>query len=312
MLLLLTSHPAAQTTTQQPLAPDTRKPLAAEKVDLDYILARMQANVIEYRSSVPSFLCSEHVLSDVRRIVLNQSSLRSSTITDSTFRLRRAIGADHKPHFEEARFIQAVNGKPVASNETRITGPAIVSGVFANGINFVSQESRTCFSYHLHPRHRGTQQILIDFKDLPPNERAADCSPYEHGSGRASIDPVTMRVLRLDRHVPSRELLPGIFGRWDWTVEYALVPLGYRMFWLPKTIRSSAEDVSGTIDWRFIADYTDYHKLEGDAVIVPGTIKTVPATQGSQGSQESQDPSLESVPIPAPSIEPPPPSAPHS
>ena len=44
---------------------------------------------------------------------------RQNTVTDSVFRLKRAIGPDHAPILNESREVKTVNGQPAKAKTSR-------------------------------------------------------------------------------------------------------------------------------------------------------------------------------------------------
>ena len=87
------------------------------------ILQRLQKNLDEYDSGVPSFFCDEHTISQVEPGLRNQN-----TVTDSVFRLKRIVKPDHTTTLEESREVKTVNGQPATTK--MIDGPSIVYGAF--------------------------------------------------------------------------------------------------------------------------------------------------------------------------------------
>ncbi len=259
---------------------------------LEEVLARLDRNRIEFYDSVPNFFCSEHVVSEMEA---GSTWGWRRTVTDSIFRLRRTV-VKHVANFEESRSVKAINGRALSQEEQTIKGPSILTGVFGSGLETVSTPSRACFRYKLkvHRSHGEMERIEVDFADLPKAERGTDCPTYENVSGKVTIDPASMEVTRIERHVPEYQIFPGVFGPWTWTAEYGQVLLGKELFWMPVKIRSKArQDTNaemsasgigrragpparigdGHTTWTFVATYTDFHRTQVSAHIVGSMTK---------------------------------------
>jgi hypothetical protein len=262
MIIVLLLLVAASTCPLLAQPPDTTT------LTLDSLLDRLQSNLIDYHHSVPDLFCSEHVQSLLRGI---HASIR--TTTDSLFRLRRAVQPDHTTIFEESRDIKLVNGKPPTGTPDNISGPAILYGVFSYGLDIISNEARACIEFKLHPirSDHPTDPILLDFKTLPEAHNNPRCSSFEKTFGRATIDPESLHVIRIEKTTPHHQIFTNRSGPWNWTVEYAPVQLIGKTFWMPKTIHSKSTDDNFNYTWIFDGTYTDYHRFHAEARILPAT-----------------------------------------
>lgn len=269
-ILLLTSLGSSSTLRAQ----------QAKTPTLEEILQRLEANLNHYDSSVPSFFCDEHVVSQMQPGPSNRD-----TITDSIFRLKRTTNADQTTTLIESREMRKVNGK--APTSQKIDGPTLLNGAFEGGLAFVSLSQQTCMKYTLQRIHRRrpSEPYIIRFStDLTP-QNSANCILQENSKGRVFIDPATMQIARLEldtpRHViiPKERYLSAVVGERTLTVDYAPVRLDGETFWMPSTI--TMRNISGgntfhpTI-WSFEATYSNYHKLEVSSRVLPG-YKTRPA-----------------------------------
>ena len=120
--------------------------------------------------------------------------------------------------------------------------PLAISGVFSGALKLLSPSAKACFQYRLHPPRKGhdTSPIVIDFSSLPAKDRAPDCQYTERTSGKALIDPASMRIVHIETHTAGHEMLPGVRGDWDWSIDFTSVALNGKTFWLPSSIRSTA------------------------------------------------------------------------
>ena len=205
---------------------------------LDDILARLEKNVRDFRKSVPNFFCSEHAVSTMEPgpgfiFVLRETS-------ESVFRVHRVIEANGM-RLEESRTVRTVNGKPPANEASPLDSPMAVFGVFSTGLDMVSTVTKACFQFQLEPEraHHEHDPLVIDFQELPDGERDARCQYAKNITGKAYVDPVLMRVVRLESKTKDHEMQGGMKGTWSWRIDYAPVPLGEKTFWLPSRIRST-------------------------------------------------------------------------
>lgn len=230
----------------------------AQKVPtLGEILERLQANLNQYDSSVPSFFCDERVLTASPRAPMGYGG----TVTDSTFLLKRIPRPDDQVILRESREVKKVNGKPVTGDS--IGGGMLYVGAFSNGLALVSLSQQACMDYTL---TSNKDPILVEFASVAAAKRPADCRMQEDVSGRAVIDPETMQVTRMQFHA-SHHMIGSETGWWDVTVEYAPVELDGKTFWLPKRIYESM--AVRRASWSYDASYRKYHLMEATSRILP-------------------------------------------
>ena len=260
----------AETTAQKGQA-STQK---TETPALEEILQRLESNLSQYDSGVPSFFCDEHVVSRMVPDVHDQE-----TVTDSVFRLKRVVNADHTTTLEESREVKTVNGRPATTQE--IGGPSIVRGAFEGGLAVVSLSQQSCMNYTLERAKRNDAKapIVIRFVSVLTSENKGGCLLQENGRGQVYIDRATMQITRMELTTPHHTIIPGdemgygaIVGEWALSVDYAPVVLDGKSFWMPATITSRTASGRGTfhpIVWTFKASYRNFHKLEVRSRIVP-------------------------------------------
>ena len=260
----------AETTAQKGQA-STQK---TETPELEEILQRLESNLSQYDSGVPSFFADEHVVSRMVPDVHDQE-----TVTDSVFRLKRVVNADHTTTLEESREVKTVNGRPATTQE--IGGPSIVRGAFEGGLAVVSLSQQSCMNYTLERAKRNDAKapIVIRFVSVLTSENKGGCLLQENGRGQVYIDRATMQITRMELTTPHHTIIPGdemgygaIVGEWALSVDYAPVVLDGKSFWMPATITSRTASGRGTfhpIVWTFKASYRNFHKLEVRSRIVP-------------------------------------------
>jgi hypothetical protein len=245
---------------------------------LDEILARLESNLHTYETTVPSFFCDEHVVSQVIPSIGNHD-----TVTDGIFRLKRTINPDHSVNLDESRQIKTINGKPADAED--LNGPVVLKNAFSGGLAIVSLSQKACMRYSLRPikANHPDAPYIVQFESTFDIKHSTNCLLREDGGGRVSIDPHTMQITHIELFAPHHILYqPGtgaspatspVTGFWTISVNYAPVPMGGRIFWMPSAIESttSNQNAPGTVlqVWTFKARYSNYHKLEVTSRIVP-------------------------------------------
>ena len=239
---------------------------------LDDILLRMQTNLWDYLATVPDFFADEHVISEIKQ----EGARGIKTTTDSVFRLVRSHEVGEAHIFTESREVKFVNKKPAKGEDLR--GPAIFGGAFSSGVTLVSLEMSRCFDYTLQPpgELEKAPAIIIDYAFKPDMLHDDGCPGPEKESGRAFIDPVNFRLLRVESTIPRHKDNNGLSVYWRWSIDYAPVTFDSKQFWMPKIITSRADAFDGSAVWIFTANYTNYHKLSVSSRIVPDVDKNPP------------------------------------
>jgi len=245
-----------------------------EAPTLGEILQRLQENLEQYDSGVPSFFADEHVVSRMVPDVHDQE-----TVTDSVFRLKRVVSADHTTTLEESREVKTVNGQPAKSQEMDV--PSIVHGAFEGGLAVVSLGQQSCMNYTLErmKRNDAGAPIVVRFASVLTPENKGGCLLQENGRGQVYIDRASMQITRMELTTPHHTIIPGdkvgygaMVGEWVLSVDYAPVVLDGRSFWMPATIASRTTSGRGSfhaIVWTFRASYSNFHKLEVTSRILP-------------------------------------------
>jgi hypothetical protein len=240
---------------------------------LDSILQKLEANLKDYDTRVPSFFCDEHVVSRV-----SPGNPHQDVIADSIFRLRRSVKPDASTTLDESREVKTMNEHAASSHD--LSGPSIISGAFEGGLAVVSLTQQECMRYKLErPRRKSAGgPYIIRFETRPNPSNPETCLLEESAKGRAFIDPASMQITHLEFRVPHHVISHGEFGQskveaeWVLSVDYAPVTLDGRTFWMPSEIDSRNTSGGGTfhpVVWSYRATYRNYHKLEVTSRIVP-------------------------------------------
>jgi len=249
---------------------------------MEEILQRLEANLNHYDTRVPSVFCDEHVISQI----VESGQPNEDTVTDSVFRLKRILSADHTTTtLAELREIKSVNGKP--ATKQHMDGPSLLSGAFEGGLAVVSLNQTSCMNYTLQRinKNRPTEPYVVRFSTVLTPQNTDGCLLQENSKGRAFIDPASMQITHLELTTPHHVIIPAIsytapvIGKRELSVDYAPVLLGGETFWMPSTISMRNTNDSGTFHmtaWLFRATYRNYHKMEVTTRILPGGGTPVP------------------------------------
>lgn len=242
---------------------------------LGEILQRLEANLDQYDTGVPSFFCDEHVLSSR----VQPGTRDQDTVTDSVFRLKRTTNPDHTAALVESRAVKSVDGKP--STAQNMDGPALLSGAFEGGLAVVSLSQTVCMKYSLQriSRSRPAEPYIVRFATVLTPQNTAACLLQEKSKGSVLVDPTSMQITHLELTTPRHVIIQGnpyesrVVGKRVLTVDYAPVPLSGKTFWMPSTITMRAVSDAATFaptTWSFRATYRNYHKLEVTSHILYG------------------------------------------
>jgi hypothetical protein len=229
---------------------------------LDQLLSQVEANTEQYKATVPSFLCDEHITSQE----LRDGKAKHETTIDALFRVTRSGEI-----LEESREVKTINSEP--SSTKKLNLPIFFSGGFSGALaKFLSVERRQCFDYRPDPSapaSLGTQSFTFAARQAAAKLPA--CSTIQPGTiGRFVVDPATMQVTHIERTVPNpigRD--QSVLG--TAAVDFAPVTLNGKSFWLPSTVTAFTTETPKTSAFRFTAKYSDYHRFAASSTILPTT-----------------------------------------
>jgi len=124
---------------------------------IDQILSRVEANTEEYRSTVPSFICDEHITSQE----IHDGKLKHETTVDAIFSVTRSTG--QTGILDESREVKAIDNKP--STNTKVKMPLAFSGGFSGALTkFLSVDHHQCFKYQMDAQSSpGQQEVGLSF-----------------------------------------------------------------------------------------------------------------------------------------------------
>jgi hypothetical protein len=232
---------------------------------LDQILARVEANTEQYKTSVPSFLCDEHIISQE----IHDGKLRHETTVDALFRVTRSTSQTGL--LNESREVKAIDGK--LSGNNKINMPISFSGGFSGALaKFLSADHHQCFDYGPDPAAvvpAGTAAFTFTSREAAAKD--PNCASIQPGTtGKFIIDSATVQVTHIERTLP----YPigkdhGVLG--TASVDFAPVTLNGKSFWLPFTVTAFTSETPKTNAFRFTAHYSNYHRFAASSTILPTT-----------------------------------------
>jgi hypothetical protein len=232
---------------------------------LDQILSRVEANTDQYKATVPSFFCDEHITSQE----IHDGKLKHETTVEALFRVSRSVPPAGT--LEESREVKSVNGKP--SSNKKLDMPISFSGGFSGALaKLLSTDRRECFDYQADtssPASPGTEAFTFIAREAAAKQPA--CVSIQPGTtGKFIVDSVPMQVTHIERTVPNPiGKDQAVLG--TASVDFGPVTLNGRSFWLPFTIVATTTETPKTNAFRFTAKYSNYHRFAASSTILPTT-----------------------------------------
>jgi hypothetical protein len=248
---LLACSPAVFAQAQQPA------------LSFDQLLSRVEANTEEYRSTVPSFVCDEHITSQE----IHDGKLKHETTVDAIFSVTRSTRQTGV--LDESREVKAIDNKPSAKKKVNM--PLAFSGGFSGALTkFLSVGHDQCFKYQPDaPNSSRQDEVGFTFAARDDVSTQPSCATIKPGTGgRVLVDTATMQVTHIERTVPNPIAADhSVFG--TASVDYAAVTLNGNTFWLPITITAFTTETPKTNGFRFAAHYSNYHRFGATSTIIP-------------------------------------------
>jgi hypothetical protein len=240
----------------------------ASALTVDDVLARVRANVSEFKSSVPSFICDESVISQR----LGDGKVKDEMKIESSFEMARKPSSGD---LVENRIKNRVNGK--APKSQKVVPPFYFIGGFANVVGFTLDK---CFSYRFAEPPADSRPIVIAVTPKPQSADPSSTCIRQDYDRKAVIDPGTFQITRIEETV--RNVSTGIAGHvpfvpvpsshnvLTFAIDYAPLELGGRTFWVTKTVTADLEDKNKPLRLHYEAHYTNYHRFAGTSTILAG------------------------------------------
>jgi hypothetical protein len=231
---------------------------------LDQILTRVEANTEQYKASVPSFVCDEHIISQET----HNGVPKHETTVDALFRVTRS--PSQTGILNESREVRAIDGKP--SGNKKISMPISFTGGFSGALaKFLSADHRQCFDYKPDPATAaptGTTAFTFASREAAAAKDPACASIQPGTTGKFTIDSATVQVTHIERTVPypiGKD--QGVLS--TASVDFAPVTLSGKSFWLPFTVSAYTSETPKTNAFRFTAHYRNYHRFAANSTILP-------------------------------------------
>ena len=237
---------------------------------VDVVLARIRENVAEFQKSIPGFTSDELVISQR----FDGPKLKDQMKTNSSFEME-PIGTDGR--LRETRHIKLVDGK-VPKDPQKVSLPYTFSGGYADVIHY-SQSRFDDFHIQSAPG-AGAPLVLVSSPRPISSGQPNGCTALIH-SIKATIDPVTFQVLRLETVTQDIAVDLGFRGHFidvpssrnnivTISIDYAPIDLGGKTFWLTQTVTNDFKDKSKPVHMHYEAHYTNYHRYASTSTILPG------------------------------------------
>ena len=231
---------------------------------LDQILSRVEANTEQYKATVPSFFCDEHITSQE----LRDGKLKHETSVEALFRVARSPSSNNT--LEESREVKTINGKP--SSSEKLNMPISFSGGFSGALaKFLSADRRECFDYQPDPSPASPGTEAFTFTAREATAKQSACVSVQPGTtGKFTVDSATAQVTHIERTAPysvgkNNTVLSTA------SVDFAPIALNGRSFWLPSTVIAFTIETPKTSAFRFTAKYNNYHRFAASSTILPTT-----------------------------------------
>ena len=209
--------------------------LAEAQGSVEEILTRIQANLAEYKATVPSFAADESVTSP--RVV--NGAVRQESVSSALFTCRVKARSDRQ-WFGETHEVITMNGKPARKTQ-QLSGPFIVRGAFLSLLDATFDAENIPFqNYRVVGMETlaGRKALVLAFETKPGQTHLRFMmngkSYATNDTGRAWLDTESMQLLQIERKysdMPSDEIVV--------TVAYFSSTIDGKTFWLPKTVTSS-------------------------------------------------------------------------
>jgi hypothetical protein len=237
---------------------------------MDDVLTRVREHVAEFRTSIPSFISDESVLSQR----FDGDKLKDQMKVESSFEMVRDSSSSG---LRETRIKNLVNG--LAPKNQKVTPPFTFRGGFADVIRFTEDK---CADYRFAEAPSDGNPIIVLASSKPSSsDHPAACTDQIYAS-KAFIDPKTFHVLRLERTI--QDLATGIKGHvpfvpvpsshnvLTFSVDYTPIELGGKTFWLTKTVIVDLKDKNKPLRLHYEAHYTNYHRFAATAAVLTDEI----------------------------------------
>lgn len=220
------------------------------------LLARIVANVAEYRAKLPSITAEETIKSDLSQGGFYQKH-------DTATATIRVYAASEGSQVNEVRTYLTLNGKPVKTDR-KVQVTFEMNAAFSHTAELYFSPARlACVDFKTLPTAGADGSISIAFTsklDAPPacNFKGV----VFHGS--VLVDPATSQIRHLERTItrPADDAKRTLTFT---SLDCAPTLIGNETFWLPTHVQVELDGGRG----HFEAHYAHYHRYAGSLTIVP-------------------------------------------
>jgi hypothetical protein len=226
----------------------------AQQSSDDPRLAQIIAYARSYREHLPSLECDETMLSQS----VKKGKVKEQVKIAAT--LRELRDESEAGGFRDEYTFKTVNGKAARLHFKK---PYFVYNVFANSLGIGDSAQPRCFDYRFTQLDDGkTLQFNMDLKSSIP---FGLCSKIPDDYRKMMlIDVASGAVRRVERSISPAYAAKTLEIPYV-AIDYAPQQLGEETFWLPVRFEASDPVQEG----RMIATYSNFHRYNGVAKIVP-------------------------------------------
>ncbi len=235
---------------------------------VDEAVARLARNVAAYTATLPDLFCEERFTS--RRFADGHQT--DSRTTVSTLRIQHGSGARAPGNLVETRTVHEVDGSP--AHGSRIRGPYTLDGGFDRALAIFLGATPSCLQFKAAPTD-ASSELRLTFAALTTLPPACPANLLGR-TGEVTLDRTNLEPLQIRQTLPHPAGSGNQWSRLVWTVTFAPVSLGDRIFYAPSSVRSELFRQGSPEYLQSIAEYSGYHKLEVSSHIVPGTPQAGP------------------------------------
>jgi hypothetical protein len=225
---------------------------------VEEIVTRVQRNVGQTLTSLPDFLCDEHLTEQV----FVKRELGDEVEATSTLRVMRRSSKSQGYTFTESRETKSIRRK--VNRPWEYTAPG---GWLGGNLQFwFSPEVARCLNFALISTRKlnGADLLVITATNKADvNSLGGVCSQHRYpGYGvEAWIDPQSMQIVHIGAKDHPLEFFSGELGSDTWSLDYTRISIDGSPFWMPDSVRREIVDVANNRRWRMTHEYSNYHKF---------------------------------------------------
>ena len=232
---------------------------------MEEVMATVHRNVIQFRDTLPNFVCNEKITSRV----FENSKMSKQKVIESLFTWTRE--AQPKPKSDrmvESREVLAIDGKPVRKGTKLPDAPFLPKELTFNTLFIVFASAPGVAPYFYDYKVTGREKVgdlstlRIEFEQMKPLVGSI------RFAGTAWIDLEFMQVVRTELHFLgfARSSVMDDFDAYSVLTDYAKAEIDGKPFWLPKSVKvegtRSKNGKSDAYVARYVAEYGNCRRFD--------------------------------------------------